>query len=76
MFKYCEDTEALPLGPIRGPSQELISQEAINHFPDNTLLPKTNRSLPNAPTPRVRSHGLPLHSPPVSEESIFRAMNC
>lgn len=33
------------LVPVSGPSQELICQEARNHFPDSTLFPERSRPL-------------------------------
>lgn len=45
---------------VSGPSQELICQEARNHFPDSTLFPVRSRALSFVPYPSIHSQGLPL----------------
>lgn len=71
---YCEDTETPMLVPVSGSSQELICQEARNHFPDSSLFPKRSTSLTICcPLPQhTQSRTLLTQT---SEAFISRAMN-
>lgn len=72
------------LVPGSGPSQELICQEARNHFPDSTLFPKRSRVTRYllSPTPAYMAKGSPytaLHAlkrslpqPQITRKCMFK----